>query len=245
MQISDGGSDPLAGPLPQLKLALTGIKRVQSRAAPDPRLPVTPTILRQLREAWSPFVHLWDVATLWAACCIGFFGFLCSGEFTLPCRATFDPRRHLSPADIAVDSVEAPTFVRLRLKESKADPFRNGVDVVIGRVEADICPVNALLAYLARHGMKMGPFSSLRIARRCRDRRSSTTLKQPYELVASPPIAIRATAFASAQRHRRRQRGIEDSTIRTLGRWRSDAYTRYIRMDPRDLASFSRRLAAT
>ena len=53
------------------------------------------------------------------------------------------------------------------------------------------------------------PFSSLRMTRRCRERRSSTTLKQPYALVASPPIAIRATAFVSAQRHRRQQRGLK------------------------------------
>ena len=153
-QISSIGVDPLAGSLPKLYLALAGIKRAQGRPAPDPRLPVTPAILRQFRAAWTPYAHLWDFTMLWAACCLGFFGFLRSGEFTLPCREAFDQRRHLSPA---VDSVANPSLIRIHLKESKADPYKKGVDIVIGRTDTDICPVGALLAYLARRDVAPGP----------------------------------------------------------------------------------------
>ena len=125
----------------------------------------------------------------------------------LRCHAAFDPHRHLSPADIAVDSVEAPTFVRLRLEESKEEPFCNGVAVVIGRAEADICPVNALLAYVARRGMEKGPIFVFGDGSALSRQALVDHVKQPCALVASPPIAIRATAFASAQRHRRRKRG--------------------------------------
>ena len=37
-------------------------------------------------------------------------------------------------------------------------------------------------------------------------------------------------------------RGLEDSTIRTLGRWKSDAYQRYIRLRPEEIAAFSQNL---
>ena len=37
--------------------------------------------------------------------------------------------------------------------------------------------------------------------------------------------------------------GLEDSAIQTLGRWESSAFKRYIRLDPRYLASMSSTLA--
>ena len=37
--------------------------------------------------------------------------------------------------------------------------------------------------------------------------------------------------------------GVEDSTIQTLGCWRSTSYLLYIRMDPRQLASLSSSLS--
>ena len=39
-----------------------------------------------------------------------------------------------------------------------------------------------------------------------------------------------------------KQAGMSDMHIKTLGRWRSDAYQRYIRMSPKDLAGLSKRL---
>ena len=42
-------------------------------------------------------------------------------------------------------------------KQSKTDPFRRGIDLFMGRTGNDLCPVAALLAYLADRGAKKGP----------------------------------------------------------------------------------------
>ena len=47
-------------------------------------------------------------------------------------------------------------IVKLHLKASKADPFRRGVEVVVGRTYNNLCPVTAMLAYLAMRGSTPG-----------------------------------------------------------------------------------------
>ena len=97
-----GSGDPLSVAHPQLDLVLRRIKRRQGSPAPDRRLPITQEILRLLRAVWERSGDAWDAQMLWAASCCGFFGFMRSGEFTVD--GEFDPSRHLSPADILVDS---------------------------------------------------------------------------------------------------------------------------------------------
>ena len=50
-----------------------------------------------------------------------------------------------------------PTLVRIHLKYSKTDPFRHGVDIYLGRTGTDLCPVGALLAFMAVPGAVNGP----------------------------------------------------------------------------------------
>ena len=82
---------------------------------------------------------------LWAACCIGYFGFLRAGKFTVPSDGSFDPEAHLCYSDIAVDNYARPQIIRITIKQSKTDPFRKGVDLFLGRSSADLCPVESLL----------------------------------------------------------------------------------------------------
>ena len=84
-----------------------------------------------------------DVVMLWGACCLGFSAFLRAGEFTVPSRAAYDPSVHLSVEDVAIDTRAAPSIIRLRLKQSKTDPFRQGVDIHLGKTDSDLCPVTA------------------------------------------------------------------------------------------------------
>ncbi len=46
--------------------------------------------------------------------------------------ASFDPATHFTFKDITVDDPSNPSLLKLRLKASKTDPFRKGVDIVVG-----------------------------------------------------------------------------------------------------------------
>ena len=71
---------------------------------------------------------------------------------TLPSDSAFDPATHLTFDDINVDYITKPTLLKLRLKASKTDPFLKGVDIVVGKTNNKLCPVTAVLAYLALRG---------------------------------------------------------------------------------------------
>ena len=83
-----------------------------------------------------------DHIMLWAACCLGFIGFLCAGEFTT--NSSFDPSIHLA-------------MCRPILWCSKTDPFCVGCDLYVGQGNSLICPVVALTNFLALHGPSPGP----------------------------------------------------------------------------------------
>ena len=71
LHISNGYGDPLKGAL-QLDLVLRGLKRKKPRGQ-DTRLPITPWILRRIREVLMEKPHDFDNIMLWAACCLAFF----------------------------------------------------------------------------------------------------------------------------------------------------------------------------
>ena len=102
--------------MPQLRQVLNGIRiqAVKKGRSPRPHLPITPSILYKLRKVWfkdnSSFnnIMLW---MLWAAATTTFFGFCRSGEITVECESKFDPKLHLSLADLAVDKVLASSVI--------------------------------------------------------------------------------------------------------------------------------------
>ena len=146
--------------MPVLDMVLQGVKRTQAMGQvnkPHPRLPITTDIMRTLRRSWEQQGSGFKYTMLWAACCTCFFGFLRSGEATVPSRAAYDPAVHLSIADVARDSLAPPSVVSVNIKASKTDPFRQGTTIHLGRTAAELCPVAALLSYIAARGLQDGP----------------------------------------------------------------------------------------
>ena len=76
------------------------------------------------------------------------FGFLRCAEFTVPS----DPVIYLSFSDIAIDDYSNPSTVVVSIKQSKTDPLGKGKTITLGATQDTLCPIKALLPYLARRG---------------------------------------------------------------------------------------------
>ena len=156
-QISVGLPDPSLSTFPQLNYVLRGARKT----VPVPRrlrLPVTPELLRAILSCWSREPISFNRTMLWAAFCLGFFAFLRAGEFTCPSQERFDSSSMLAVGDISVDSHTNPRCLSVKLKRSKCDPFGAGVLVHVGRTFLPLCPVAAVLSYLAVRPSSPGPF---------------------------------------------------------------------------------------
>lgn len=77
-----------------------------------------------------------------------FFSFLRLWELT--CNTKFSPEEDLSPYDNSfLRSWENLDRTSVHIKISKTDPFRAGQTIVIGKPHLPVCPVQAMMAYLA------------------------------------------------------------------------------------------------
>ena len=154
-QISLGLKDLNVAGMPQLEFVVKGLKKRTATRQSQVRLPITPEILRALKKVWEGDADREKAVMLWAAVCMCFFGFLCSGEVVVPTDSEYDKTVHLPYGDVRVDSTVNPQYLEVRIKESKTDPFRKGVT---GRADGDLCPVSAVLAYMVQRGPDKSPF---------------------------------------------------------------------------------------
>jgi len=76
---------------------------------------------------------------------------------TVPSQTAFDDSMHLSLGDISVDNQTNPSTIWLTIKQSKTDPIRIGVKLCLARTHLVVCPVKAILPYLAIQGGSPGP----------------------------------------------------------------------------------------
>ena len=241
-QIALGGPDLSLFKFPQLHYVLRGIDKQHPIAQRPQRLPITPAILRILHRSWSRRPLDYERVLFWAAYCLGFFAFLRAGEFTCSSRQAYSVGM-LSPSDIRVDSLSEPTFMAVTLRQSKTDVFGTGVTLYLGRTQDILCPVAAVLAYMAIRPPGAGPLfihqdgtplSRTQLVSKVRETLSNAGLQVGGFSGHSFCIGAASTAA---------QAGIPDSLIQTLGRWKSAAFLSYLRTSQQQLLSVSRTLA--
>lgn len=241
-QISAGLPDPSMLSFPRLPYILKGIHKGSPDHQRAKRLPITPQLLRQIHTVWSQGAGSFDKTMLWAACCLGFFGFMRAGEFTHSSPGT--PMDHiLAVSDVEIDSRDNPQVLVVRLRYSKTDPFSAGIHLYLGRTGDILCPVASVLGYLAVRPPNPGPLFIFR---------DGTPLSRAH-LVAQVREALSQTGFnvKNFTGHSFRigaastaaRAGLNDSLIQTLGRWRSAAFMSYIRTPADELAAVAARLA--
>lgn len=246
LHIEEGQGDPGICGMARLEQVLRGVKRVQAKVLGSPRLrlPISIELLQALQRVWERRATE-DAVMLWAAAALCFFGFLRSGEITLPSEGSFDAGAHLCFDDIAVDSIQDPSLLTVRIKASKTDPFREGTDIYVGRVRnSKLCPVAALLRYMTCRGAAHGPLFRFGNGRPLTRARFVTEIKAALSEEGIDSSHYSGHSFRSGAATTAAEHGIGDATIQTLGRWKSNAYMRYVQTPRAKLAHISHVLAA-
>ena len=110
----------------------------------------------------------------------------------------------------------------MHIKQSKTDPFRQGAHIYLGRTYKHICPVQAILSYLAMQDTHPAQcLFSLMAGCSELDKILGKLNLQTHQYNTH---SFRIGAATSAK-----HTGMSDVLIKTLGRWQSDTYQRYIR----------------
>jgi integrase len=234
---------------PRLQRIIHGVRRFHGEGGTRERLPITRDILLKILQCLPRWRTDLMQANLYAAFCLAFAGFLRVSEFTWTDYTTSNPlefaRWHLTwrSVDIQTDRL------LLTIPASKTDPFRQGVTLTISPASDAACPLVAIRNLLALNmaGQQPNQFDPLR-----------PLFVRPNNQPFSRDYVVRClrlclthrgiTGHYSGHSFRRgaatsaRLAGLTDHEIQLLGRWRSDAYKRYIEVHPDQLLGISRRL---
>ena len=111
---------------------------------------------------------------------------------------------------------------------SKTDPFRRGVSIFLGKTDSDLCPVAALLSYLAKRGLAPGPLFRFDEGHPLTRLALVSEVRAALTVAGIDPAPYSGHSFRIGAATSAAAAGVEDAVIKTLGRWRSDAYLRWL-----------------
>ena len=234
-----GFDHPLEGAPPMLNRIMAGIKRMSAHPS-RPKLPITTALLEEMR----PHLNLQQRSDilLWAMMWTATSGLLRISEFTT--RKDSEPSRVLTLQQLAFhDRGQGPLslteacsadedvqYAVLRLTASKTDPFRAGVDIVLSAATA----LQALLSYGTHLHPHCEPTTPLFHHTDLSAVSRSWLMRRVDELLdktGRDPKQLSSHSFRKGGAVSLQSMGVEDSLIRRVGRWKSDAFNLYVR-DP-------------
>lgn len=226
------GRDPLtrsSGIMDRLYLVLRAIKRQQA-PRPKTRRPITAPILRDLVRylGTKSLFGLFTDAMMAAAITMAFFGFLRAGEF---CITDTSHSEFLSASDIHWEPDY--TGFTIHLQRSKTDPFRQGVDIFITALGPDniLCPVKHMERYMTLRRYSEMPLSGplfIYDAKALTREKFVVFIRRLLARAGHDPGPFSGHSFRAGAATSCADIDIQDHVIKMLGRWRSDAYQRYV-----------------
>lgn len=237
---------PPTAEMARLTQVLRGIKMTQAaerRGAARQRLPITPDMLRQIKVRWQLEPPSKDRIMLWAAFLTCFFGFFRSGEICAKQSGAFDPSTDLSMDCVKVDNLLNPRVIQIRLAKSKTDQGREGAIINLPRTEDDLCPVAALLTWLVYRGNFPGPLFLFQSGAHLTRARLVEELRKAMERTGLEPNQFSGHSFRIGAATAAAARGIPDSQIKLLGRWKSAAFQLYLKPSGTQMAQLASRLS--
>ena len=195
----------------------------------DSRLPITLPILNRLlqavsRTAGSPY----QICQFKAMSSLAFFGFLRIGEITATGKPDCFPFQ-LNQLVKVHDSTNHLVGIKLIFYDFKHSYNNRLFSLFIPR-QAVACPISALMHYLSLRGDKAGAvvitITGLPVTRE----EFSNRLSDAIRLCGLDPTRYKSHSFRIGAASYAAESGMSDTQIRIIGRWKSNAFHKYIRV---------------
>ena len=226
-------------PMPTLTNLLEGIKRTLApHQAQCQRLPIRPRELRQIKSVLRKFTEH-NSKMLWAATLISYFGCTRISEIASKYTRQYRKNHTLLVQDVSITNNQLSVFIRA----AKTDQYCTGATVIIAENGTDICPVHATTDYLKHRANKPGPFFLFDDGTCLTPQRFNTFLHQCLPNTNAGTYSAHSLRIGAATVAA--EMGYSKEAIQALGRWRSDAYIKYLRFGSNMLLTMSKNLATS
>ena len=213
------------------------------------RVPVTIKVLKYLKrvinkQEWTPEKKL----RIWCICCLMWNGSLRVHEVLSKTKTNFDPLTTLCTEDVEIihgnGETDESKLIRIHLKSPKERRIGKGVKLEIFANGTFCCPVRAWNKWRKRVTLKEGCPVFLE-GNNCftgQDfNKILTELTNP--LTDGTNGIIRPHSFRSGVASEMGLRGFSDSEIQAQGRWTSQAFKAYMKLDRLKRLKFTSRIA--
>jgi len=209
-----------------LQKMLKGFQRIDKKT--DSRKPITLDVLKQLVQVLPAVcTSRFETQLFKAAFCLAFFGFLRLGEVAF--TSSVSDNHVIKISDI---SFLKNSNVCVKIESSKTDQLGNSVTLILQEnICKNICPVKQLKQYLSlRPNIEGHLFCHLNHKTLTRFQ-FLTVLKKALVFLGLNPLDYNTHSFRIGAATSAAIAGTSDENIKCMGRWSSNSFMRYIRMD--------------
>lgn len=197
----------------------------------DSRLPIILPILLRILASAVHFCHSqYDIVLFQAMCSLAFFGCMRVGEITpTPSKGGGSQIFQICQLTQLVDENQKVVALKCTFLDFKHNYNQRPFSLVIGR-QSHFCPVQVLLDYLSRRGYSPGPLFILGDGSPVSRAAFTEKLSMAIKYCGLDPSRYKGHSFRIGAASHAADAGMSDAQIRALGRWKSNAFQKYIRI---------------
>ena len=205
--------------------ALEGLRRKRGGCQPDIRAPITLAMLQQLMLSLSSITaNQYEQILFQSAFSLAFFGLLRVGEFAEANNQTTS-KKVLKIHDLAI----LDSRIKLLVRYSKTDQYGKSVTLDIPANALPSCPVLSMQTYLASRPQSENDSLFIHLNSKSLTKYQFKAMLQKAVSFCQVGKHVRPHSFRIGGATYLASLGTEEQKIMIMGRWKSSAYSKYIR----------------
>ena len=164
-------------------------------------------------------------------CAIAFFAFLRVGEMTVNGKRSSNPPLQFNQVSKLCNSSHIVMAIKITFTDYKHNYNKRPFAITVQRQESGPCPVKCFLEYLGHHVRAQGALFQLSTGEPVPRNAFSQFLTAAIRQCGLDPAHYKGHSFRICAVSHAAALGSSDSQIRLLGRWKSNAFRKYIRIN--------------